>query len=135
MRDCDLLQLKNQFSKTLSGGQKRKLSLAMAIINHNKIIILDEPSSGMDPNARIQLWSIINNLKSANKTIIFTTHYLEEADFLCDRIAIINKGKLLILGTSDFIKKKFGVGYTLTVQNNLTFYDSQMFKQLQQNVV
>jgi len=67
----------------------------------------------MDPNSRQAFWKIIKTLKNENKTVILTTHYLDEADHLCDRIGIINKGKLLIIGTSDFIKKKFGVGYNI----------------------
>ena len=76
---------------------------------------MDEPTSGMDPVSRRKIWDIIKILKAEGKTIILTTHFLDEADELADRIGIMNKGRLLILGNSDFIKKKFGEGYTITL--------------------
>ena len=91
--------------KELSGGNKRKISLACALIGGSDILFLDEPTSGLDPLSRRGVWSILKQLKNENKTILLTTHHLEEADELADRIAIMNKGKLLILGTSNFIKR------------------------------
>jgi ATP-binding cassette subfamily A (ABC1) protein 3 len=76
---------------------------------------MDEPTSGLDPVSRRKIWKIIRKLKNEGKCIILTTHFLEEADTLADRIAILNRGKLLILGESHFIKKKFGEGYTVTL--------------------
>jgi ATP-binding cassette subfamily A (ABC1) protein 3 len=102
-------------SNTLSGGNKRKLSLALAIAGDPKVIFLDEPTSGLDPNARRNFWDIVRSLRDEGKTILLTTHNLDEADELADRIAILSKGKLLILGTSNFLKKKYGVGYNLII--------------------
>lgn len=92
-------------AKTLSGGYKRRLSIAIALISKPKILFLDEPTLGLDVFARRELWSIINKLK--NKiTIILTSHYLEEIEHLCDRVAILSKGKLLEIGTIEQIKNK-----------------------------
>ena len=92
----------NILAKKLSGGQKRKLSLAMALITSPKILILDEPTLGLDIKSRKALWEIISSLKGKT-TIILTTHYLEEAETLADRIAIMNFGKLMALGTANEI--------------------------------
>jgi len=100
-------------TSTLSGGNKRKLSLALAIAGQTKVIFLDEPTSGMDPNARRNFWDIVRSLRDEGKTILLTTHSLDEADELADRIAVMSKGKLLVLGTSNYLKKKYGVGYNL----------------------
>ena len=97
----------------LSGGNKRKLSLGMAIVSGSKVIFLDEPTSGMDPITRRLIWDILKSIKNEGRTIILTTHHLDEADIIADRIGVMSSGKLLALGSSDFIKKKFGVGYIL----------------------
>ena len=104
----------------LSGGSKRKLSLAMALVGNSKIIFLDEPTSGMDAFSRRQIWEILERIKADKRTIILTTHHLDEAEILADRIGIMSKGQLLAVGTSEFIKRKFGEGYnlTLTLENS-----------------
>lgn len=108
------LQLERKKKTTeLSGGNKRKLSLGMAIISGSKVIFLDEPTSGMDPITRRLIWDILKSIKNEGRTIILTTHHLDEADVLADQIGVLSSGKLLALGSSDFIKKKFGVGYIL----------------------
>lgn len=94
----------NQRAKTLSGGYKRRLSIAVALISKPRILFLDEPTLGLDVFARRELWNIIKKLK--NKiTIVLTSHYLEEIEHLCDRVAILSKGKLLKVGTVEYIKK------------------------------
>lgn len=98
----------------LSGGQKRKLSVGIAIIGDSKIIILDEPTSGMDPAARRQTWDILKRFK-ANRTMILSTHFMDEADLLGDRIAIMAEGVVKCCGTSLFLKKAFGAGYHLVM--------------------
>jgi len=100
-------------AETLSGGNKRKLCLAMAVLGHTKVIFLDEPTSGMDPNNRRIIWQHIKELRDNGLTILMTTHHLDEADELAERIAIMSHGKLMALGSSDFMKRKFGVGYYL----------------------
>ena len=95
----------NKKAKKLSGGWKRRLSIAISLINSPKILFLDEPTLGLDVIARQELWRIINKIKS-NTTIILTTHYMEEAEKLSDRVGIINKGNLMGVGTTSYIIEK-----------------------------
>ncbi|KAL4503253.1 hypothetical protein ABPG72_000859 [Tetrahymena utriculariae] len=115
IQKCQLSNEVGKIAKILSGGNKRKLSLAMALIGGSKIVFLDEPSSGLDFNARKEIKEILLELKKEQRTIILTTHHLEEAEECADRIAIMARGQLLTLGTNEFIKKNFGVGYHLTI--------------------
>jgi ABC-2 type transport system ATP-binding protein len=90
----------NKYSE-LSGGQKQRFSIATTLINKPKIIFLDEPTTGLDPQARRNLWELIRNLKSNGTTVVLTTHYMDEAEELCDRIAIVDSGKIVSLDTPD----------------------------------
>jgi ABC-2 type transport system ATP-binding protein len=87
--------------KELSGGQKQRFSIATTLINHPKIIFLDEPTTGLDPQARRNLWDLIKDIRSKGTTVIMTTHYMDEAEVLCDRVAIIDSGNIIALGTPD----------------------------------
>lgn len=87
--------------KDLSGGQKQRFSIATTLINQPKIIFLDEPTTGLDPQARRNLWELIKQIRSKGTTVIITTHYMDEAEYLCDRIAIIDSGKIISLDTPD----------------------------------
>ncbi|MGN6165808.1 MAG: ABC transporter ATP-binding protein [Flavisolibacter sp.] len=87
--------------KELSGGQKQRFSIATTLINNPKIIFLDEPTTGLDPQARRNLWELIRDIRSKGTTIILTTHYLDEAEYLCDRVAIVDSGKIVALNTPD----------------------------------
>ncbi|MCL1598212.1 MAG: ABC transporter ATP-binding protein, partial [Actinomycetia bacterium] len=89
--------------KTLSGGQRRRLELALGIVGDPDLIFLDEPTTGFDPSARRQAWSIVENLASLGKTILLTTHYMDEAQFLANRVAVIAKGKIVAQGTPESI--------------------------------
>ena len=91
---------KNKF-KQLSGGQKQRFSIATTLINKPKIIFLDEPTTGLDPQARRNLWELIREIKAKGTTVILTTHYMDEAEFLCDRIAIVDAGNIISLDTPD----------------------------------
>lgn len=102
-----LEEVKNQRAKTLSGGWQRRLSIAMALINDPKILFLDEPTLGLDVIARKELWQIIKSLKG-KVTIILTTHYMEEAESLSDRIGIMSKGNIIFTGTLQEILEKSG---------------------------
>src|SRR5208283_355143 len=84
---------------TLSGGQKQKLGLALALTNDPEICFLDEPTTGLDPHARRAIWAVIRTLKREGRTVFLTTHYLEEAELLADRVAIIHRGKIIASGT------------------------------------
>jgi len=87
--------------KELSGGQKQRFSVATTLINHPKIVFLDEPTTGLDPQARRSLWELVKNIRSAGTTVIITTHYMDEAEILCDRVAIIDSGKIIAMETPD----------------------------------
>ena len=103
--DLGLNEVINQRAKTLSGGYQRRLSIALGLISKPKILLLDEPTLGLDVIARRELWKIVNKFKG-KITIILTSHYLEEIEALCDRVAILSKGNLLIEGTINEIKEK-----------------------------
>jgi ABC-2 type transport system ATP-binding protein len=94
--------------KTLSGGQKRRLDLGLALVGDPELVFLDEPTTGMDPAARRALWDVVLGLKTAGHTVLLTTHYLEEAEVLCDRVAIMDHGKILEEGTVDeLVSRRF----------------------------
>lgn len=95
IRLCDLGEFLDRDHRKLSGGQKQRMLLALALINDPKIIFLDEPTTGLDPHARRQFWDLISSVKALNKTIILTTHYMYEAQQLCDDIVIMDKGKII----------------------------------------
>ena len=95
LSNVGLLKQKNAYARTLSGGMRRRLLIAKALVHDPDIIILDEPTAGVDVELRQSLWRYINKLNSIGKTICLTTHYIEEAEYLCDYITIINKGKIL----------------------------------------
>ena len=96
---CDLSDFLNRDNRLLSGGQRQRLLLALALINDPEIIFLDEPTTGLDPHARRNFWQLIKNIKAQNKTIILTTHYMDEAEQLCDDIVIMDQGKIIESGT------------------------------------
>ena len=87
--------------KELSGGQKQRFSIATTLINKPKIIFLDEPTTGLDPQARRNLWDLIKGIQSSGTTVIITTHYMDEAEMLCNRVAIIDSGKIIAMATPD----------------------------------
>ncbi|OLQ04317.1 Elongation factor G-2, chloroplastic [Symbiodinium microadriaticum] len=99
----------------LSGGQKRRLWVATALIGASPVSFLDEPTSGMDPSSRRELWDLLLKMRDTGRCIIFTTHYLEEADILANRKAVLARGKVQAVGTSRELKHRFGVGYRLTL--------------------
>lgn len=109
-RDVDALQLLDAVNlrdkakakvKELSGGQKQRFSIATTLINDPKIIYLDEPTTGLDPQARRNLWDLIKHIRSKGTTVIITTHYMDEAEYLCDRVAIVDSGKIVALNSPD----------------------------------
>jgi ABC-2 type transport system ATP-binding protein len=93
------------FYSELSGGQKQRLALAMALVNDPRVIFLDEPTAGLDPQVRREIYDIIAELRSSKKTVLITTHYIEEAERLCDRVAIIDHGRVIALGTPRELKQ------------------------------
>ncbi len=111
--DCDrlidrlqLTDKRNAFYSSLSGGQKQRVALALALVNDPQLIFLDEPTTGLDPQVRLEIHGLISELKAAKCTILLTTHYIEEAERLCDRVAIIDQGKIVTLGTPSELKAR-----------------------------
>lgn len=98
IRLCHLDEVKNQPNDKISGGQKQRLLLALALLNRPELVFLDEPSTGLDPQARRNLWDIISAVKAQGRTIVLTTHYMEEAEKICDDIAIMDKGRVIARG-------------------------------------
>jgi ABC-2 type transport system ATP-binding protein len=96
-----LADRKGAMYKQLSGGQKQRLSIAVALVNDPVVLFLDEPTTGLDPQARRSLWALIQGIQKAGSTIVLTTHYMEEAEELCDRIAIVENGEIIALDTPD----------------------------------
>lgn len=97
----ELEKVRRSNVRELSGGMKRRLLIVRALIHRPKILLLDEPTVALDPQVRRKIWELIKNLKSQGITIVLTTHYIEEAEFLCDRVAILNHGKLVALDTTE----------------------------------
>ena len=97
----DLGERRGALTKDLSGGQKQRLSVALALVNDPELVFLDEPTTGMDPAARRSLWDLVKRLRDDGRTVLLTTHYMEEAEELCDRVAIMDHGRILEMGTVD----------------------------------
>ncbi len=98
IRLCALEKLESRDNRKLSGGQLQRLLLAIALVNDPSLLFLDEPTTGLDPQARRNFWELIQSIKARNKTIVLTTHYMEEAELLCDEIAIMDKGRIIAQG-------------------------------------
>jgi ABC-2 type transport system ATP-binding protein len=107
----------------LSGGQKRKTGLALSLVNSPELLFLDEPTTGLDPNARRAVWEVIRGLKEQGRTIILTTHYLDEAQVLSDRVAIVDHGHIVAMGTSDEIINQHGSGERLEIRGSKELAD------------
>jgi ABC-2 type transport system ATP-binding protein len=115
MELLDMVNLKDKAKakvKELSGGQKQRFSVATTLINEPKIVFLDEPTTGLDPQARRSLWELVKNIRARGTTVIITTHYMDEAEHLCDRVAIIDSGKIIALDSPDgMIDKLVATGF------------------------
>jgi ABC-2 type transport system ATP-binding protein len=104
----DLGERRTAQTRQLSGGQRQRLAVALALVNDPEVIFLDEPTTGLDPAARRSLWDLVQKLQGQGKTILLTTHYMEEAEVLCDRLAIMDHGKILALGTvNELVANRF----------------------------
>lgn len=104
--------------RTLSGGQRRRLELALGIVGDPEVIFLDEPTTGFDPSARRQAWSIVENLTSLGKTVMLTTHYMDEAQFLADRVAVMAKGRIVAEGPPDTLGGRATAGSVISFNSN-----------------
>ena len=104
MKAMDLFHRKKDLVKNFSGGMKRRLSLIIALLHQPKILFLDEPTTGLDPQARRYIWEFIKDIKEKGSTIFLTTHYMEEADYLCDRVAIMDNGRIIAMDSPSKLK-------------------------------
>ena len=106
LKRLQLWDKRDAWYESLSGGQKQRLALALALINDPQMLFLDEPSAGLDPQARLEIHALVQDLRREQRTILLTTHYIEEAEKLCDRVAIVDEGRIVAMGTPDEIRSK-----------------------------
>ncbi len=118
LRDIQLEDKMGSYVKELSGGQKQRLSIAVGLVNDPKVFFLDEPTTGLDPQARRNIWDLITKIKGQGKTIVLTTHYMEEAEVLCDRIAIMDNAKIIAFDTPLNLLKLADMGTTIAFKVN-----------------
>lgn len=112
LRDVDLEEKADSYVESLSGGQKQRLSITTALVHGPKVFFLDEPTTGLDPQARRHLWDLIKKVQSKGISVVMTTHYMDEAEILCDRIAVMDQGKIIALDTpTNLIKSLLGRGF------------------------
>jgi ABC-2 type transport system ATP-binding protein len=107
----------------LSGGQKQRLSIACALVHDPELVFLDEPTAGLDPQARRNLWDLLRNINADGRTVILTTHYMEEAEILCQRVAIMDKGRVLRCGSPEALIREVGAVSRITVESGLLDVD------------
>jgi ABC-2 type transport system ATP-binding protein len=106
LKRLQLWEKKDAFYASLSGGQKQRLALALALINDPQMLFLDEPTTGLDPQVRLEIRDLIEELRAEKRTILMTTHYIEEAERLCDRVAIMDAGQIVAIGTPRELQEK-----------------------------
>jgi len=112
LRDVDLEEKADSYYESLSGGQKQRLSITTALVHGPKVFFLDEPTTGLDPQARRHLWELIEDVRKRGISVIMTTHYMDEAEVLCDRIAVMDNGKIVAIDTpKNLIKQLLGRGF------------------------
>jgi ABC-2 type transport system ATP-binding protein len=112
LEDVQLADKANSYAETLSGGQRQRLSIAAALVHNPKVFFMDEPTTGLDPQARRNLWDLVRSIQSKGTTVIMTTHYMDEAELLCDRVAIMDKGKIIALDSpKQLINKLLKAGF------------------------
>jgi len=108
IRECSLEDLQDRDNRKLSGGQRQRLFLAVALVNKPRLVFLDEPTTGLDPQARRNFWDLVNRIRSDGTTVILTTHYMDEAQILCDEIAIMDFGKIITQGSpAELLRQRY----------------------------
>jgi ABC-2 type transport system ATP-binding protein len=113
LKDVNLEEKANSYAEKLSGGQKQRLSIAAALVHNPRVFFLDEPTTGLDPQARRNLWDLVRKVRDRGVTVIMTTHYMEEAELLCDRVAVMDNGKIVAIDTPhNLVKQLLGRGFT-----------------------
>jgi ABC-2 type transport system ATP-binding protein len=112
LKDVNLTEKANSYIENLSGGQRQRFSIAAALVHQPKVFFMDEPTTGLDPQARRNLWDLVKRVSGKGITIILTTHYMEEAELLCDRVAIMDSGKIIALDSpKNLVKNLLGKGF------------------------
>lgn len=134
LQKVDLMPQKDQFSSSLSGGQKRKLSVAIAFVGGSRLVLLDEPTAGCDVAARRFIWDLLREM-SAGRTIVLSTHFMDEAELLANRVAIMSKGALHSYGSPMFLRSKLGTGYVLKVSTERSLTDADPLLQRVRKVI
>jgi ABC-2 type transport system ATP-binding protein len=110
--DVQLGEKKDAYAESLSGGQRQRLSIAAALVHRPKVFFMDEPTTGLDPQARRNLWELTKQIRDKGVTVVMTTHYMDEAELLCDRVAIMDKGRIIALDTPrSLIKQLLAKGF------------------------
>ncbi len=127
IRLCRLEDILNRRNDKLSGGQKQRLMLAIALVNDPDLLFLDEPTTGLDPQARRHLWEIVETIKTQGKTVVLTTHYMEEAQILCEKIAIMDQGRIIAQGSPDELVGKYCSGVTISFPKNGDMRTNELF--------
>ncbi|HZY93762.1 MAG TPA: ABC transporter ATP-binding protein [Candidatus Bathyarchaeia archaeon] len=130
IEQVDLKDKRDEQFKSLSGGLKQRVGLAVALVNDPTLVFLDEPTTGLDPRARRDVWGVIERLKKQGKTVFLTTHYMDEAEYLADIVSIINNGQIIALGTPDQLIDSYGGKKTLIIRDA----GPQGLKQLPPNI-
>ena len=118
---------KNNYFSSLSGGQKQRVFVALAMVNDPEVLFLDEITTGLDPMARRQMWNVMKTIKYAGKTVVMSTHYMEEAEYLCDRVMIIDKGKVIADGTPGELIDRMGMKNRVIIESEEKI-DVEIFK-------
>ena len=121
-----LYERRTSYLKRLSGGQKQAFTIAAALVNDPELVILDEPTTGLDPRARHDLWDLVRLIEAEGKTIILTTHYMEEAATLCRRVAIMHQGRILTVGSPDELVGQLGAAYRVRVSSDVELPIAQL---------
>jgi ABC-2 type transport system ATP-binding protein len=125
----DLRAQEKKLYKNLSGGLKQRVGVAISLVNDPEVIFLDEPTTGLDPKARREVWEVIAGLRNRGKTIFLTTHYMEEAQYLADHIAIIHKGKIIAEGSLEELISRYGKGTTLHIKKCRDYNAIELLRQ------
>jgi ABC-2 type transport system ATP-binding protein len=126
LAEVQLTEKSRSKARELSGGQKQRLSIAVGLVNDPQVFFLDEPTTGLDPQARRNLWELVKQIKARGKTIVLTTHYMEEAEVLCDRVAIMDHAKIVALDTTEQLLAKTGVAARIELTTRSALPDEML---------
>ncbi|HEY3274341.1 MAG TPA: ABC transporter ATP-binding protein [Methanocella sp.] len=130
IKTFDLVDKRDTLFKNLSGGLKQRVGIAIALVNDPEIVFLDEPTTGLDPRARRDVWEAVRALKSQGKTVFLTTHYMDEAYYLADRISVIHKGKIIADGSPEDLINQYGGGNTLIIRECSSAAQEKLLKEI-----